>query len=384
MASKRNQAGGKPAPKQTPKPGLPTQRMLAKNLGLSRTTVAEILGGKATHRYNDETCKRVLEAAKLINYRPHRSAQAMRRGRSNLIGVIHFGGAYEVSRQMRYYLIQGIRAAGYDAAVMESTPQDRIGNRPVDQLLEARVEGVIISNTIESFGVEDVEILKAAGVPVVTLAGQEKWGIPAVFEDIRGAMRRLVRHVCGVGHRKLMLLTNQYDSRASLTRIQGFADGIAECGGALQEGAKGSPGPREFGASTAIEGSVVRIVADRGAFDLAEPAYHFMQRLIAQGTLPDVILCHNDQWARGVFAAAYERGLRVPEDIALTGFDNESFGAYPPFEFTTVGAPTTSEAEKTVELLVDSIRGISVPQQILFPCELVLRRSCGATTRVPS
>lgn len=348
----------------------PTQKTIARELNLSRTTVAEILGGKASHRYNEETRQKVLEAAKRLNYRPDRSAQAIRRGRSNLIGIIHFGGAYEVSRQMRYYLSQAVLAQGYEVALMETSFPQEQAHRIVEQLLEARVEGVIIANTIEAFGIHEVNTLKSTGIPLVTLAGREEWAIPSVQQDIRTAMREMVHHLLELKHRRLLLLTNRYGAKTTLGRIEGFTDGITESGGIILP---------EHAKSKGITGTVERIHADRGGFDLAAPAYHYMKGLIAKGDLPDAILCHNDHWARGVFAAAYEAGIRIPEDLAVTGFDNESFGSYAPFQLTTVANSVPDEAGKTVEMLMSLIHKRPLPQeQYIFPCELVIRHSCGS------
>lgn len=344
-----------------------TQKTLARELNVSRTTVAQILGGWA-HRYSEETRRRVLEAAKRHNYRPHRSAQAVRRGRSNLIGIIHFGGSYEVSRQMRSDLVQEVSAKGYDVSLVEARFTPGQEHRAVEQLLEARAEGVLIANSVESFGIENIAILKSTGTPIVALCGREEWGVPTVYQDIRGAMRRMVRHLAELGHRDLLLLTNRYEARSTLCRIQGFLDGVTQYGKMPGE----NSGP--------LTGRVERLHADRGGLDMAEPAWHSMKALIASGApLPDAILCHNDHWARGVYAAAHKAGLRIPEDLAITGFDNETFGAYPPFEFTTVSSPISSEVEKAVEMLVDLIHQRPLTtEQYLFPYELVVRRSCGA------
>ncbi len=350
-----------------------TQKALARELNVSRTTVAQVLGGMA-HRYSEETQRRVWEAARRLNYRPHRSAQAMRRGRSNLIGVIHFGGSYEVSRQMRYGLVQEVGVCGYEVLPVEFSLMPGREHRVVEQLLEARVEGVIIANSIESFGEEDIHILKSAGLPVVALSGRKDWGLPAVYEDIPGVMRRMVCHLNDLGHRDLLLLTNLYEARQTLCRIQGFEEGLAQCGGKI--GAAADDGQ--------LTGRIERVHADRGFFDTAEPAYHFMKSLIAHGgPLPDAVLCHNDHWARGVYAAAHEAGLRVPDDLALTGYDNESFGAYPPFEFTTTVTPIAQEVERAVQMLMDLIHHRPlVEDQCVFPCELVIRRSCGTTLSI--
>lgn len=81
--------------------GHPTLQSIAQTLGLSRTTVSEILGGD--DRYAEETRLKVLDVARSLNYQPNRSAQIVRRGRSNLIGVIHFGGAPPSGQRTRFF-----------------------------------------------------------------------------------------------------------------------------------------------------------------------------------------------------------------------------------------------------------------------------------------
>lgn len=356
-------------------PKIPTQLAIAKELKLSRTTVAEILGGRVSHRYNAETCRMVLEAARNANYRPNRAAQMVRRGRSNLIGIVHFGGMYEVSRQVRHFLTQGISASGYNYSVNELHPYDGGSRLAMERLLEERVEGVIISGMVEAFGADDISLLTQAGVPAVTLAGSENWGIPAVYEDAHDAMRRMTNHVIGVGHRRILLLTNLYQARPTASRISGFSEAIEANGGVLLPSVSALPKKADSG----VIGMVARVEADRGVFDMLACSYRYMHQLIAAKAVPDVILCHNDQWARGVIAAALEAGLRIPEDVAVTGFDNEALSSYAPYYLTSVAQPSAVAAEKTLSLIVGLIQGRTFSQEkYAFPCDLVVRRSCGS------
>lgn len=336
----------------------PTQAIVAREAGVSQETVSHILGNKA-NRYHPDTRSKVLEAAKKLNYRPNKSAQMMRKGRSNLIGIIHFGTGYQSAKEAVRHLPQALTANGYDLFVVDLSWQGS-HRRAIEQLVDLRVEGVIISNQVESFGMEEVEILSRAGVPTVTLSGNEKLGIPSVYGDSSTAFTDMVRHLHRVGHRRLLLLTNTYEGRPTLSRIKGFQKGI-----------------QEF---SDTRGEIVRLLADQGRSGIGTGAYQYVRELITSQSLPDAILCTNDQWARGVFAAALEAGLRIPEDLAVTGFDNEPFGAQAPYYLTTAAPDFAEECGKAVEVLMDLIAGRPLPQQhYIFPSTVIVRRSCGAS-----
>jgi LacI family transcriptional regulator len=340
---------------------VPTQKDIAEAVGVSRETVSHILGGKGIHRYNEETRQKVLEAANALGYRPNRAAQTIRKGRSNLVGVIHFGTSYHIARQTAHFLPQAINGRGYDTFVVDLSWHGECHRRALDQLVEARVEGVIIAHMVETFGRDDVQILTQAGIPALTLAGNEKLGIPVLYGDSRGAFRDLVTHLGKVGHKRFLLLTTSHQGRTKLSRVAGFRDGLHTLG------------------HPDVSGEIVELEAERGGFDSSIPAYQYVRRLIQAGQLPDAIVCTNDHWARGAFAAALEAGLKIPEDLAVTGFDNEPFGAMAPYFLTTATPDVGAECEKAAEVMADLIANKPLPQrEYIFPCELVIRRSCGA------
>ncbi len=357
-----------------------TQKKIAEHLGLGRSTVSNILRGDRTQRYDEVTRKLVLETAEELGYRPNRAARSIRMGRSNLVGVIHFGMGYEVSRQVAHYLPQAVAETGYEVFVADLGWHAGSYRRAVEQLVEARVEGVIIAHMTEGFTLEEVGILKRAGIPVAALAGNEMLGVPVVCGDSESATQEMVNHLVGLGHRRIVQLLNRYDSRPMRNRAAGFAKGIAACGGRLI--AEHDPEPvtewlRRPGRG--LEGRLVRLEQEQGLFDSTIPAYRYVRGLIAANALPDAIVCANDQWAKGAFSAAFEAGLRVPEDFAVTGFDNESFSAYAPYYLTTAAQALDEECSKITEVIVDLIQGRSLSQkQFVYPCRVITRRSCGA------
>jgi LacI family transcriptional regulator len=110
------------------------------------------------------------------------------------------------------------------------------------------------------------------------------------------------------------------------------------------------------------------------------PGQAAIRSLIESGERPEALLCSNDDMAIGAIAACVAAGLRVPEDIAITGFDNTTAGRYACPPLTTVAQPTEAVAKKAVELLLKQTRGetISASEELVkLPCQLVVRQSCG-------
>lgn len=345
----------------TRKSHIPTQRTIAETLGVSRVTVSHILSGREAHRYSAETRQKIEAAAREMGYRPNRAAQVMRKGRSNLIGIIHFGTAYHIASQAAHYLPQAINQLGFETFVVDLSWHGECHKRVLEHLIDARVEGVIISHMVESFDRKEVEILTRAGIPAVTFAGKETLGIPALYADSASAFRDLVVHLEQQGHRNLLLLTNDYHSRPTLSRIAGFKEGLQRTAG------------------SGVTGRLMQLPADRMNFDVSASAYEYVRQLIRQNAVPDAILCTNDQWARGAFAAVLEAGLEVPRDVAITGFDNEPFGARAPYHLTTATPNVGKECEQAVAVLAKLMAGIPLSKQVFVsPCQLVIRQSCGA------
>jgi LacI family transcriptional regulator len=122
--------------------------------------------------------------------------------------------------------------------------------------------------------------------------------------------------------------------------------------------------------------------AEKSWFDLSGPGSRVAARMLAQVHRPDAILCSNDYLAIGAAAACADAGLRVPDNIAVTGFDNINMGAYlPGAPLTTVAQPSEQMAKKAVEILLALIRKASrehLQMSVELPCSLVVRASCGA------
>lgn len=355
-----------------------TQVQIAENLGISRSTVAAALNPQSTIKLKEDTRRLILAEAERLGYRPHRYAQIMRSGTSGLIGLFHFGGLSQVAAERVWYASQAVQAAGYN--VWSSDASWAVGGvrAGCEAMLDARVEGVIVAGLNDPVSVGELKILQAAKIPLVTLSGNELPNTPQIRGDARDAFRRLVRHLVAQGRRRLLLLfslTHRIQQGAyiwaGIERQEGFRSGLAEAGGC--EVAK-------FSGKRGLEGVVVGLdfVSDR--FDPFRQAREAaLDVLSREGPRPDAIICANDDWAVGTLSALRSRRIMVPDEVALTGFDNSAVGAYLDVPLTTVAQPSRQMAEQAVDTLLRKIRGKRVPSTVVrLPCELVIRESCGS------
>lgn len=355
---------------------LTTQAQIARKLGISRSTVAAALNPQSPVRLSERTRRRVAAAAERLGYRPHRYAQIMRAGASNLIGVFHFGGLSQVAAERVWHASHAILAAGYQVWSTDASWTTGGVRAACEAMLDARVEGAIVAGLNDPVSVTELGILRNAGIPIVTLSGNEFPRTPQIRGDARTAFHDLVGHLVRQGRRRLVLLfslTHRIQQGAyiwaGVERREGFRAGLAAARGREV---------RVFTGRRGVEGIVrgLEFVPDR--FDPYSRAREAMREIYPR-LKPDAVVCGNDDWAIGALAALRELGVRVPEEVAVTGFDNTAVGAYLDVPLTTVEQPSRRMAEHAVELLVRKINGQRVPSTpVRFPCTLVVRRSCGS------
>ncbi len=367
-----------------------TQEEIAKAVGLSRSTVKAALALKPTISLSEETILRVKEAAARMNYRPNRFAQTMRTGKSGVVGVIHFGGVNQMAAQRSLAAVAAIQDAGYQCIATDVTWSSQRVHAAVSAALDAQVEGVLMVCPTEWMPVDEVQRLRQARVPVVAIAGIRLAGVPCVRINSRQGIADITRHLLGLGYKRLALMTSSpliVDDPdvqwPTLERREGFKEAILAAGGALVD--RPLTGQRTKALKTA--GPIGELLSLPVRENWSNPyiqGYERMRALIAQGDLPQAVVCSNDDWVQGAMTACAEEGVRVPHDIALTGFDNVLSGGYGMVPITTAGDPLEEMAGRAMELLKRLMKGKKLKpeeQLVRLPCELIVRKSCGADLR---
>lgn len=363
---------------------VPNQKTVALACGVSRSTVASILsGGALAARYSKATQEKVHAAVAELNYRPNRSAQMMRRQRSNLIAIVHFGAGIESAHKTNLVLSQKVHAAGFDYLSVDMNWHGGSVERTLTELIQARVEGVLISHIQAVFGEEHIEELHRAGIPVVSINGERRPGVPLFCHDVENAFAGLTRQLLTEGHRLILNLTSgvvhpgDAYPRSVAERVAGFRKAI-EVNGTWQ----GVTENEFFEQWPTLQRESVHGVTvyqeDRLYEQMSRPVYRFCQRLFATGKLPDALVCPNDAFALEAILAGQEHNISVPRELAVTGYDNDEIGTFPSIGLTTAEQDIENICTQGVDAMLSLIRD---PEQIIesraFPSELIFRTSSG-------
>lgn len=320
-----------------------TVREIARLAGVSVATVSRVSNG--TGQVSPQMRQRVLDAIAAYGYRPDHLGQALAAGRHGAVGLVFPGLAGPYFGE----LIQG-----FESEVVESRSAVHIlcthMRRDSDaQVLEMarRVDGIaVLGGIISDSAIERL----AARVPLVVLAGRGPAGVPSVQVENAGAMVQLTRHLL-VDHRlrDLQFVGTPDNSPDVGKRWIGFAHAHRELGL--------TPKP-PLKADLAQQDGVIAA-----------------ERLFDRPNRPEAVVCSNDELALGVLVGALGRGLCVPRDLVITGFDDAPMAELVSPPLTTVRQPVRELAAQTARLL---LRAHEEPiQSTVLPTELVIRASCG-------
>lgn len=329
---------------------------IARLSGLSRSTVSRVLNDDA--RVSDAARERVMEIVRRERYQPNQAARGLASGRTGIIGTVipvQLGTVFTDP----YFpmLLQGISAAsgqlGRLMLLWIAEPEDE--ERMMHGILRP---GVVDGMIIASHVIEDrfLEAVAESGKPYVLVGRHPVESVSYVDVDNFGAARTATMHLARLGHRRIGTITGPQNMIAGLDRYQGYVEGLRGSGLALDR----------------------ELVA---AGDFGEESGHrAMHRLLERGV--DAVFAANDTMALGALRAADERGARVPDDVALVGFDDIPAAARAQPPLTTVRQPIRHTGEAAVRLLLDLIADPSrAPQREFLPTELVVRASCGSARR---
>jgi LacI family transcriptional regulator len=331
-----------------------TRADVARYAGVSTAVVSYVMNG-GPRKVAPDTEARVREAIARLDYRPNVHAQALRRGTAEMIGLV-------LSDPTNPYFVEFVAAIGeaafdYGRAVVIASARARPDAEVtlVDDLVRRQVDGLIVASV---FGRPDLSL------------GRSHRQTPIVFIDAPGA----IPGYASIGTDGLQGAALAVDHLAQVHHHQAVG---------LVVGGMDSPSadPREQGWQRAAraagleDGPIARVEWSR------EGGYEGGHRLLGAPNPPTAIFASSDLQAVGVLRAAHERGLRVPEDLAVIGFDGtkESEFCWPPL--TVVAQPIREMARMAVQLVLDDQRAVGYTA---FGGQLIVRQSCGCRPDQPT
>lgn len=320
--------------------------------GVSVKTVSNVLADHPQVRA--VTRDRVLAAVEALGYRLNPFASRLRSGRTGVIAFAlpHLYQPYfgDVAERV---IAEGERH-GYSVVI---EPTDALADRERAVLSGGRaqqVDGAILSPA--ALGVADLQGLRVEG-PVVLL-GARLDAPPAdqVVMDDRGASRTAVAHLLAAGRRRIAAVGTTRDGGSADEREAGYRDALAEAGVPVDPA----------------------LLLDAPDWDRRASGAAAAVRLLGSGAPFDAVFCFNDAMAFGVLRVLASRGLRVPDDVAVVGFDNTEQSRFSTPPLTSVDPGQEQIARAAVDLLVRRIEGrTGAPEVVVAEHHLVVRESSG-------
>ena len=327
---------------------------VAERAGVSIGTVSRVINNR--NRVSPKTRQRVLEAMRALNYQPNGLAQRLASQQTKMIGLV----LTQVNDPFYYPIVRGVEdvvsAADYTLLIMSHPPQrnEHSLKRP---LWQSMVDGLIW--VAVSLDVKEMLSIINSGV-LVSLVQQELSGsASSVLTDNYNGMVALARHLVEThGYQRFAYITGTNYTADSSERLRALRDVLAQHALSL---------PSE----NIVTGDYLR---GSGAYA--------MHKLLALPERPQVVVAANDQMAADAILAAREHGLRVPEDIAVTGFDDVLLAQYTSPALTTVHQPIYEMGAQAARLVLDGLRARQegrewLPLKVVLPTTLVIRQSCG-------
>ena len=325
---------------------------IAQRVGVSRTAVSFVLNNRDDTSVSPATRERILRAAEELGYRPHAAARALAAQRSGLVGLVTeivtspFGmetvkGAQDRSWQDGKFLL---------IAATEGKPE--LEHMAIEKLLEQRVEGLIYAS---GFHREVTLPPIALDVPTVLVHCFDAQGrLPSIVPDEEAGGHSATRRLIEAGHRRIAFINLERDTVAAQGRLAGYRRALIEAGVVPEDELV-----------TSVDSS-------------ADGGYVAACALLDLTDRPTALFCGTDRIAMGAYDAIKERGLSIPADVAVVGFDNqELIAAYLRPKLTTVALPFHEMGTRGVEMLGAALAAGQpiAAEQVTVGCPLVERSS---------
>lgn len=330
---------------------------IAKLANVSHTTVSRALNDKS--RIRKETKQKILAIATELGYRPDFIAKSLVLKRTKTLGLV----ITNIANPFYTELAQGIEKTatrlGY-SIILCSTQSDISTEKQYIEMLRSKgVDGILFSSAHR--GDPNIVALAEEEFPIVLVnrrtyhpAVKEKVDYVGVDNILGGFLA--VEHLIRLGHRSIGMVGGSAESSVGLERLKGGEKALRAYG-------------LEQRGDYLLEGNFLK-----------KSGYEKGKEFLKMPEFPTAVFAANDYMALGVYQAVVEEGLRIPEDVALVGFNDIEFSSMKGIELTTIGQKKFEMGAAAVEMLVERIEqgdNRASAREILLMPELIVRRTCG-------
>jgi len=326
-----------------------TLKDIGKEVGVSATTVSRALNNKSDISY--EVKQKIKEVAERLGYSPNALARSLKAKKTSSIGVL----IADIADSFFAPIVKGIentaREMGYSIILCDTGEEYEQEKLALQMMLEKRVDGLLITPSQTEYG--DILELKRKKIPFVLVGRhfdlvESDYVIPDEIEGAFLATDYLIKK----GHKKILFINGPNYISSAKERLVGYKR-------ALQEHA------------ILFDKSLVK----EGALKM-EDGYRIMKEILSAGTKFTAVFAYCDFVVLGIMQALEEGKLKIPEDIAIVGYDDVAFARFLQVPLTTVHIPKYELGKEAMKLLKKKIEGeIQEPQSVILETKLVIRKS---------
>src|SRR4051794_8429376 len=335
-----------------PRPRPVTSVDVARRAGVSQATVSLVLSGKSAGRVSTSTEATVRRAAEELGYRPNLAARALRTGTARAVGLVVPDITHPFLGQVMRGTQMAARRAGYAVVLVDAGRDWTWETDSFEVLRNSAVDGFLLFGVEPPAGAGDLE---DSMVSIESDPGR----LPTVRLDVEAGGRAVAEHVLELGHRRLGRLASTAETATFRRRESAWAAVLAEAG----------VGPE----------TVERVLSPMNIIEARDAA----AGLLVAAPRPTAVFCDDDILAAGFYVAARDHGVRIPQDVAVVGFDDLDIARVLEPPLTTVAADPAALGAAALERLLERLARRDVPAETVVPVSLVVRGSTAAPAPGP-
>ncbi len=331
-----------------------TIKDIARVANCSYATVSRALNNKPG--INSQTRLRIIEVAGQLGYQPNAIARGLVMQRTHTIGLV----IPDIVNPFFPEIARGVEDVasdhGYTVFLCNANWDQAKENVYLKALQEKRVDGIIVkpSSDLSSLDSAGHTYLNKINLPIVIFSSQSSTGDHSYIEiDNRRGGFIATKHLIEAGYRRIAFIGGRESSHSNSERLKGYRSALSSYEMSVDE----------------------TLIANHDFY--SESGYALMDSLLALPNPPDAVFTGNDIIALGVLECLQTKGIHIPSDFGVVGFDNIIFSGYPQIQLTTVSQPKYLMGKMAAEVLLNEINGISTREvrKIILEPELIIRKT---------
>lgn len=329
-----------------------TIREVAKKAGVSPITVSRVINNSGY--IAPDTRKRVLAAVKKLGYVPNTLARSLRSRHTSVLALI----LTDVTNPFFTTVVRGVEdaanEAGFNVLLCNTDESVEKQEKYINAILQKQVDGILLVPALDDVGT--IRFIRKQSVPLVILDRRiAEANVDTVRCDSEGGAFQIAQLLISLGHRRIGVLSGPARVSTAVDRVSGYRKALREAGIAVDE-------------------QLIRY----GEFTL-ESGYEMAKQIMAYEKKPTALFAGNNFIAIGALKALHDLSLRVPEDIAVAGFDDLPVSLIVEPFLTAAAQPAYEMGLQATRLIIDRLKGkeTSESKEILLPVELIVRKSSG-------